>query len=1015
MNTKLIRSLFVLLPCAVWSQSGLDSGPWPTQDHDSRRSNQGGFSGPASPGTPQLIYDAGSQILNELAITSDGKLVLGGFSNTVVANRVVAIDATGKPVWPAPFTLIASNNESPIGFTVDASGRIYVATHDWPDIPGPVSVHLYSLLPNGTSAPNWPISIYPALYEPPAIAADGTVYQTDELGGLRALRPSDGSVVWQRSFCCYGQGAIALDSAGNLYAGTDGNNYGSSGLWSWSPGGASRWTRLSGIGGALSDKLFGTPAVSPANTIYVASASGTVYAFDTNGTPVAGWPSATGSPVPSDLGNDPLAVGASETVYIKTVSGVFAINPNGTKKWSYSPGGDGSLSPVVILDKDENVYFAFGNTVYSLTSAGALRWSVPINAPGRLYIGAGGVLYAISAHQQLYAVGSPKPPVIIIPGILGTKMSVANKSDCFGYPPSCVAWLSDAQIAYGGLGARLGLPTNASYFSALQYSPTGQPTIPLVLNDIFNFVPDPTTPDLSHDELDCSQFPLSAFGGCLAWGRDINVYNSLHDRLQAAGFLTTTFPYDWRRDLAALSDDLYLAVRELAFPQQQPARQVALVAHSMGGLLVSGMINRHPDITSSLANVVTLGTPFEGAVDAYLKLQGWKSLQEEFLTSTATQDIGRYWASPYFLLPRRAFVKDANGQLIGNATVYQGGFIPVLFPALARPAALPATSFGAAASKALAIIGSGYLTTTTIQVLNSVQNSGSTVPLPNSCRYYQSDNGDGTVGVASAESSSSAIAHQLFVQEKHLLLPSNQAVLDAITHFLNTGIPPAPSALLRLQAFPPPIFWDTTVCSPADLSAQSSTGQIVANGLIQVQGAHYISSPDGIQITMPATDEYDLGIQGTGVGTFTLILTERDGNNTILQQTAFTNVPVSPAATGSVSVTPTGFGLLRLAVGGTTITIVPGAPLTAMDELKLLSAIVSTLQLPDGTTESLLAKLGATSRALDAGDANAAAGSLNAFINEVQAQADKHIPRAVASGLISIAKVIALLLSSTAH
>jgi len=31
----------------AWSQSGLDSGPWPTQDHDSRRSNQSGLSDPA--------------------------------------------------------------------------------------------------------------------------------------------------------------------------------------------------------------------------------------------------------------------------------------------------------------------------------------------------------------------------------------------------------------------------------------------------------------------------------------------------------------------------------------------------------------------------------------------------------------------------------------------------------------------------------------------------------------------------------------------------------------------------------------------------------------------------------------------------------------------------------------------------------------------------------------------------------------------------------------------------------
>ncbi len=606
----------------------------------------------------------------------------------------------------------------------------------------------------------------------------------------------------------------------------------------------------------------------------------------------------------------------------------------------------------------------------------------------------------------------PPVPVIVIPGILGTKMSVANRSDCTGYPPACVAWLSNGQIQNGGFAVALNFPIDALEFSALQYYPNGNPTVPLTLNDIFNLVPDPISPDLDDNELDCNQFPISSYGGCSAWGRDLNVYNSLRDRLQQAGFPVTTFPYDWRRDLVALGDDLYLAVRQLAFPAGQSTRHVALVAHSMGGLLVSEMLNRHPDITPSIANVVTLGTPFDGATDAYLKIQGWRSLNDKFLSTVATQDIGRYWASPYFLLPQHNFVKDANDNLISNQKVYSGDFMPALFPALPSSATLPVDSFGAATGKTLAIIGSGYLTTTTIQVLNSVQNAGSTVPLMGSCRDYQADNGDGTVSVASAASSSSGITQELFVQEEHALLPSNAAVLDAITAFLNSGVPPVPTNLLRTTPFPPPIFWDPTICSPADLSAQGSTGRIVANGLIQVQGAHYTSSPDGTQVLLPASDQYHLHIQGTGVGTFTLVLVERDTNNAILQSTAFLNVPVSPSVTGNITLTPTGTGSLEVAVGSTTITITSGAPSTADDDLKLLSAIVVALQLPNGRTTSLLAKLDAASIALGQGNADAASGSLNAFANQVQAQANKDVPAATATGLISIANTILGLLSS---
>jgi len=396
-------TLLLLVFSTVIRAQALDGGPWPTQDHDNRRSNQGIFSGPTSPGTPQLIYDAGSPILSQLVITSDGKLVLGGCSPQVVANQIISINSAGKSIWSAPYTLIPSNNESPMGFTVDASGRIYVAAHDCPDIPGAAAVHFYSILPTGTSTPNWPIA-FPAMYEPPAIGADGTVYQMDELTTLHALRPSDGATVWSQDFCCFGQGAIALDAAGNLYATADGDYYGGSGLWSWTSTGTPRWTALTNTGGTTSDRLFTTTAISPADVIYLSSVSGTVYAFNTSGTLLPGWPFATGSPTPSDSQRDPLAVGGSGTVYVKTVSAVFAINPDGTEKWGYSPGGDGTLSTVVVLDADENVYFAFENTIYSLTSSGAFRWSVPIDSPGRLYIGGPGTLYVISANQKLYAI-----------------------------------------------------------------------------------------------------------------------------------------------------------------------------------------------------------------------------------------------------------------------------------------------------------------------------------------------------------------------------------------------------------------------------------------------------------------------------------------------------------------------------------------------------------------------------------------------------------------------------------
>lgn len=375
--------------------SGLDGGPWPTQDHDNQRSNRSGLTGPASPTAPRLIYDAGGPILNAMAVTSDGKILLGGCFGERLANKVVAIDATGKSAWTAPFGLSSTNNEGVQGFTVDAAGHIDVAIHDCPDITGPVSVHLYSLLANGSSVVGWPI-VFPATYEPAAIGADGTIYQMDELSRVFALRPGDGAVIWRQNTAGYSHGAIALDAAGNLYIGTDGGDFGSASLWSFTPGGTVRWSQ--------GKNILSTPAISASGSVYVASLTGTVYAYNTSGALIAGWPASTGSTTVDDGKRHPLAVASTDAVYVKTVAGLFVFNPDGTLKWKFSPGGDATLSGSVILDGGDNAYVAFGNAVYSLTPSGTVRWVTGMTSPGNLVAGGPGVLYVISANRQLYAI-----------------------------------------------------------------------------------------------------------------------------------------------------------------------------------------------------------------------------------------------------------------------------------------------------------------------------------------------------------------------------------------------------------------------------------------------------------------------------------------------------------------------------------------------------------------------------------------------------------------------------------
>lgn len=79
---------------------------------------------------------------------------------------------------------------------------------------------------------------------------------------------------------------------------------------------------------------------------------------------------------------------------------------------------------------------------------------------------------------------------------------------------------------------------------------------------------------------------------------------------------------------------------------------------------------------------------------------------------------------------------------------------------------------------------------------------------------------------------------------------------------------------------------------------------------------------------------------------------------------------------------------------------------TPVEQIEDLEDFVLTLDIHHGTENSLLAKLNAARAALDAGDTEAAIGSLQAFINHVKAQRGKKIDPEEADDLIAAAEAI---------
>ena len=84
-----------------------------------------------------------------------------------------------------------------------------------------------------------------------------------------------------------------------------------------------------------------------------------------------------------------------------------------------------------------------------------------------------------------------------------------------------------------------------------------------------------------------------------------------------------SFPYDWRKPLAASTTALRDVI--VAAHSANGGKAVHLVAHSMGGLMVRTTLQRHPELWEQIGKVVFLATPHYGspAIAGYLKNHLW--------------------------------------------------------------------------------------------------------------------------------------------------------------------------------------------------------------------------------------------------------------------------------------------------------------------------------------------------------------------------------------------------------
>jgi Lecithin:cholesterol acyltransferase len=377
------------------------------------------------------------------------------------------------------------------------------------------------------------------------------------------------------------------------------------------------------------------------------------------------------------------------------------------------------------------------------------------------------------AHTAARAgVNDAHPQVVVVPGILGSQLGLARRPPL----PNDVLWLDPIDIQVGRLRL-LGLDA-------------GAPIIPL--------------------------------------GGVHYSYLKLRLRLRVAGFAVTVHDYDWRlaieESAAALAERL----------RGRGARRLAIVSHSMGGL-VSRAALALPG-TEHVERVLMLGTPNRGSYAPVQALRGTYAVVRKIARLDAgttaerlTEEVFNSFPSLYQMVPGSR--GDGTAGLLDAAQWPRSG--PALRPELFERARRFRESLAAPDPRFVAIVGVGQETVTAA----SRTREGFV--------YTITRHGDGTVP---AESAALDEAHTYFTTVAHSDLTRDARVAAAIVDLLcrksTRRLPTRCTSRSRAQAR----------VSDRDLR-RTHSGKIDWTGLTPVQRREFLqglNEPPQVRLRIPA-------------------------------------------------------------------------------------------------------------------------------------------------------------------